>query len=82
MQINNKIKIIKRVERESRQEEAATIVAQKQEQMVAAAAEQSEQAPPRDAVTTITAWVDEIRKKKNTRAGAAHAFKNLFTKAA
>lgn len=80
MQTKNKIKIIKRAERELRREEEAVAAAQKH---VMADARKSHQVATRDAVVTIQEWVGELRQKKNARAGgAAHAFKSLFTEAA
>ncbi len=75
MQTNNVIKIIKRAERKSRQGEARA------EEQVVNAGEKAQETT-RDAVATITAWISELRQKKNAEAAAARSFKSLSPEAA
>ncbi len=64
MQMNSRIKIIKRYERKLRQDDAHS-------------RERSESELRRDAVATVSDWIDELRRRKRTEAAAASAFKNL-----
>jgi len=75
MQTNNGIRVIKRAERDLRQEQSR--VAERPE-----VANRRKQTMPLDAVATITNWIGELRQKKNAEAQAALAFKGLFTEAA
>ncbi len=69
------VRIVKRAERELRQEDEHA----GKQLMVAA---QSESETSRNAVATITEWITELRRKKSVEATAARAFKGLFTEAA
>jgi hypothetical protein len=70
MTMNSPIKIIKRAERE-RQREAR--VAKR-----LASASQLPQEKARDAATTITGWISELRQQKQQSAVPARIFKSLF----
>lgn len=75
MQITNKIRIIKRDERalpHDQTEVAGEPVTVGQEQA----------APSRDAVTTITGWIKDLRQKKDMELAIARAFKNSLTQIA
>ncbi len=74
MRTNNVIKIIKRAERGSRHAEARA------EEQVVNAGEKA-QATTREAVTTITNWINELRQKKKAEAAAARSFKRLSPEA-
>ncbi len=75
MQTNNVIKIIKRVERESRQGE------ERAEERVMNARESARETT-REAVRTITDWISELRQKKIAEAAAARSFKRSSPEAA
>ncbi len=75
MQTNNVVKIIKRAERESRHGEARAV-----EQAMNVG--EKAQGTTRDAVTTITDWISELRQKKKAEAAAARSFKRLSPEAA
>ncbi len=74
MQTINKIKIIKRAERDLRQDQtpdAGKPIGNNQKQEVTI----------HDAVTKITEWIVELRQKKNSEAAAARALLGSLSKA-
>ncbi|MEJ7710562.1 MAG: hypothetical protein WKF84_12010 [Pyrinomonadaceae bacterium] len=69
---NNKIKVVKRVERELRQEEET-----QQRKQLAIERRSEQEKPHKDAVGVITEWIGDLRQKKSAE---LQAFKKFIRK--
>lgn len=73
MQTHNKIRIIKRAERDSRHDQ--TLAAEKPKD------DGQKQAAVRDVVTTINGWIGELRQKKDRDVAASRVLLSSISRA-
>lgn len=75
MPTTNKIRVIKRDERALPHDQTVVVG-------VPVTIGREREAPSRDAVTTITGWIKDLRQKKDMELAIARAFKNPLTQIA